>query len=489
MIKAYDSVIRCFALCCLIALAQPYTASAQKNRGTSKDNCNLDEAKRWYEEGNLDQVESIETCAKNPKSMSNEKRLEAFELITESYLYRDKIGAADRSFQEMLRIDPLYEPDMTGESQESYDLIYLSKTYSRRPIFSMYFGAGMNFTLVEQLQNYGVDNTSGVSDNEGYLRQNVFGITGAVGFELPLLYNFDLTLDATFGYRTYAFGDTLYMSVGTTNPTTQNTNNGLGYYGGSPVPYSVLTFKENQYWIDVPLMLRYNITKFKGILPYVYVGAAANFLLHAEMRDVSRTTTAEPIGITPLNAPTKNINLTSNTTSTPGKLPSMRTMVNVSLVAGAGMKFRLGRNFLFADFRYTRMFLNAVDIDNRYSNPELLYNFAHVDNDFRMDNLALTVGFIKSFYVPRKKHQYNPLVVGNRYNKWLEKERNYIKKETDEDLKRELNSAIKDMELQKPSLIEDIQKGKTRGDKYLSDKKRQIDDIKNKRVRVEIEYE
>ena len=148
MIKAYDAVVRCFTLCCLLlAVAQPYNASAQKSRGTSSDNCNLDEAKRWYEEGDLERVEEIESCAKDPKSMSSEKRLEAFELITESYLYRNNIGAADKSFQEMLRIDPLYQPDMTGESQESYDLIYLSKTYSRRPIFSMYFGAGSELQL------------------------------------------------------------------------------------------------------------------------------------------------------------------------------------------------------------------------------------------------------------------------------------------------------------------------------------------------------
>ncbi len=489
MIKSYDSIVRCIALCCLLTVAQTYTASAQKSKGTSSDNCNLDEAKRWYEEGNLDQIESIESCAKDPKSMSSEKRLEAFELITESYLYRNKIGAADRSFQEMLRIDPLYEPDMEGESQESYDLIYLSNTYSRSPIFSMYFGAGINFTLVEQLQNYGVDNTSGVADHEGYLRQNVFGINGSVGFELPLLYNFDLTLDATFGYRSYAYGDTLYMSVGTINPTTQVDNNALGTYQGAPVPYTALTFQENQYWIDVPLMLRYNITKFKGFLPYVYAGGAVNFLLHAELHDISRTTTAEPIGLREKNVPTRSINITNNSSSNNSTLPSMRTMVNLSFVAGAGMKFRLGRNFLFADFRYTRMFLNAVNINNRYVSPELLYNFAHVDNDFRMDNFALTVGFIKAFYVPRKKHQYNPIVMGNRYNKWLERERNYIKKETDEDLKRELNSAIKDMQLEKPSLIEDIQKGRTKGDEYIKGKKRQIEDIKNKRVRVEVEHE
>lgn len=494
MMKSYYSIVRPLVLCCLLTMAQSYTSSAQRSPTTSSDNCNLDEAKRWYEEGNLERVESIEACAKDPKSMSKEKRLEAFELITESYLYRDNIGAADRSFREMLRINPLYQPDLDGESQESYDLIYLSNTFSRRPIFSMYFGAGINFTLVEQLQNYGVDNTSGVADSEGYLRQNVFGINGNVGFELPLLYDFDLTLDATFGYRTFAFGDTMYMSVSSVNPTTQNNNNQLNYYQGKLVPYSVLTYKENQYWIDIPLMLRYNITKFKTFIPYLYVGAAANFLLSADLQDISRTTTAEPIGIRETGVPVRTINITRNTTSshnasTTNPLPSMRTMVNVSLVAGAGVKFRLGHNFLFADFRYTRMFLNAVNVENRYTNQELLYNYGHVDNDFRMDNFALTIGFMKAFYTPRKKHQYNPIVVGKKYNKWLERERNYIKKETDEDLKRELNSAIKDMQLERPSLIEDIQKGKTRGDQYIKDKKRQIEDIKNKRVRVEVEYE
>ena len=67
--------------------------------------------------------------------------------------------------------------------------------------------------------------------------------------------------------------------------------------------------------------------------------------------------------------------------------------------------------------------------------------------------------------------------------------RNYIKRETDEDLKRELNSAIKDIERQKPSLIEDVQRGRTRGERMLSDKQRELNNLKNKRVRVEVRYE
>ncbi|BDS13505.1 PorT family protein [Aureispira anguillae] len=478
-------IIRYVICCCMLTVFIANSVSAQKSRrGTSSDNCQLDEAKKWYEEGALEKIETIEECAQDPKSMSREKRLEALELITESYLYRDKIGAADKSFKSLLRVDPLYQPDTIGDSYQSYDLIYLSRTYTRQPIFSMYFGGGLNFSLIEQLQNYGVDNTSGAADHEGYLNKIVFGGNATIGFDLPLLYNFDLTLDLTFSYRTYAFGDSLYLSANTVNPTGQINNNDLKDRGGSPLLYSTLNFKENQLWLDIPLMLRYNITKFKGLMPYVYAGVAANFLLHAELAGIERNAESETSGKGGSEAAARTITITKN-----GSLASMRNTVNVSFVAGAGMKFRLGRNFLYVDFRYNRMFLNNVDINNRYANPILLYQYGHVDNDFRTDNFALTVGFIKAFYVPRKKREHNPFIISNKYNKWLEKERNYIKKETDEDLKRELNSTIKEMEREKPSLIEDIQKGRTKGTKMIESKKKEIEDIKNKRVKVDVKYE
>lgn len=479
-IRFHSPIIRYIVWCCILTLVTS-NIYAQRKKGTSSDNCKLDEAKKWYEKGELEKIEEIESCAKDPKSMSREKRLEAFELITESYLYRDKIGAADNSFRALLRIDPLYQPDTIGDSYQSYDLIYLSRTFTRRPIFSMYFGAGTNFSLIQQLQNYGVDNTSGVADHEGYLREVVLGANATVGFDLPLIYNFDLTLDLTFGYRTYAYGDSLYISVGT-NPTGQAANNNLA--SNSPLLYSSLTFQENQFWLDIPLMLRYNITKFKGVLPYVYAGAAANFLLHSELNGITRTTEREANNKGDKTIQSNSIIVTQN-----GTIPSLRTNVNVSFIAGAGMKFRLGRNFLYVDFRYTRMFLNNVNLTNRYANPELVYRFGHIDNDFRTDNFALTVGFVKAFYVPRKKRQHNPIIINNKYNRWLEKERNYIKKETDEDLKRELNSTIKEMEREKPSLIEDIQKGRAKGTKMLDAKKKEIEDIKNKRVKVEVKYE
>jgi len=457
-----------------------YSNTNAQKKGSSPDNCRLDDAKKWYEEGELERVAEIETCASDPKSMSREKRIEALQLITESYLYRNKVGRADKTFRKLLKVDPLHEIDST-KADNSWDLIYLSRTFSRRPIFKMYVGAGINFSLIQTLQNYGVDNTSGVANNESYLDKVVIGGNGCLGFELPLIYNFDLAIEANFAYRNFAFGDSLIVSANPTNPTGE-VGTSLGDRAGDPLLYSRLSFTENQYWIDLPVILKYNIT-FKKMLPYIYVGGGPNFLLAADIKNITRTTEDEGAQIgggQVIQPPTDPIILTKSYNSDRERsFPTMRTMINWSFIAGAGVKFRLGRNFLFIDFRYTRMFLNNVKTENRYSNPELLYRYAHVDNDFRTDNFALTFGFVKAFYVPRKKRKFNPITIDNKFDKWLEKERKNIKKETDEELKSELNSSIKQMEREKPSLIEDVERGRV-GEEALDKKKAEFEKLKNK---------
>lgn len=489
-VLSYCPIIR-FVLLFAFFVTTTNAVLAQKKKDNSNEDCKsqLDEAKQWYEEGDLERVEEIEKCVTDPKSMSREKRIEGLQLLTESYLYTDRISKADKSFRSLLKVDPLYDPDSLAP-EISHDLIYLSKTFSRTPIFSMYFGAGANYSMIEKLQNYGVDNTSGTADHESYAREIVVGATGSLGFEMQIWRKFDIALDLTFGYRTYSFGDSLYMSVNVANPT-GGLNSELPSRAGAPVLYSILTFKENQFWFDLPLMVRYNLGNWKMVMPYIYAGAAANFLLYANLGDMKRTTIRESTGGGG-GLVEGTVDLTAHPdehTQKTTTVPSLRTTVNVSFVAGAGIKIRAGRNFIFADFRYTRMFLNNVDINNRYANPDLLYKYGHVDNDYRMDNFAFTVGFIKAFYTPRKKQQFNPLIISTKYDKWLEKKRNSVKKETDEDLKRELNSTIKDMERQKPSLIEDVQKGKTKGDKMISQQQKEFDKIQNKNVKVEVKYE
>ncbi len=383
----------------------------------------------------------------------------------------NRVRQADRVYRKLLEVDPLHVIDSTDEDN-SWDLVYLSRTFSRMPIFTMYFGGGINFSLIEQLRNYGIDNSGLIKPAESYLNGFVVGGNGMIGFELPLIYNFELALEGNFSHRTFDFTDSLYISTNAPNPTLITTTSS-DVDPSSTIRYSKLTMRENQFWIDLNLLVKYNL-EFKGLLPYIYVGGGPNFLVHANLSDVQRVTTTETFGGGQvIQAPTKPIVLTAN-----GDQPTMRSMLNWSLVAGAGLKFRVGRNFIFVDLRYTRMFLNNIEMNNRYANKELLYKYAHVDNDFRNDNFMLTVGFTKAFYTPRKKRTYNPKVLDSQFDKWLERERNNIKRETDSELRSELNSTIKDLERQKPSLIEDVERGRV-GTNILQDKKAEYDKLKN----------
>jgi hypothetical protein len=149
-------------------------------------------------------------------------------------------------------------------------------------------------------------------------------------------------------------------------------------------------------------------------------------------------------------------------------------------MAGIGSKFRIGSDFLIVEARYNRFILNSVNIENRYSNRELLYKYGYVDNDFRMDNFSLTIGFEKSFYKPRKKKKYDPIFIDKRLNQLINKEKKEIKRTTDSELKRELKSFIRDLERDKPGILEDVKRGRA-GSEVIKDAFDEADKIKDKK--------
>ncbi|MCP4438242.1 MAG: hypothetical protein GY810_04795 [Aureispira sp.] len=452
----------------------------------------FDEAKEMYRSGQLVDVESRIRACLTGKYLSKENRLEGLKLITESKLYLNEIKAAESSFEDLLKKDPLYMPDSL-DPDNSFDLIYLAKTYNRSPMFSLYFGGSMNYSRIEVLRHYGVDHSTELSDAENYNKFTV-GAGGVIGFDIPVYKNFSLVLEGNFAWRTYLYTNLQYTTAKNLDPGStlyplENPNNLSTLAASSnPLLYSTLTFQENQLWVDVPLMVRYTLEVKKKILLYANVGGGPNFLLHAGFSNINRTTKSEETGIGGLDVKLGYANTTITkhedkykgedgkpTSHDPVRTnESLRNTLNWSICAGVGAKFRLGRDFLFIDARYFYFFQNATNRDNRYSREDLVYMYQHVDNDFRMDNVALTVGFMKGFYTPRKKRRFNPKVVENKFTNWLKKEKNNVKKVTDEELKRELNSSIKELERDKPSIIEDVRRGKV-GSEIIKEEKKKFD--------------
>jgi len=78
------------------------------------------------------------------------------------------------------------------------------------------------------------------------------------------------------------------------------------------------------------------------------------------------------------------------------------------LVFGGGVKYKIGRDFVYADLRYMAGLSNFTKPDkNYYANDgtfdPAITNYQYVSDFFRMDNLSLSFGYIHPIYDPRKK--------------------------------------------------------------------------------------
>ena len=83
------------------------------------------------------------------------------------------------------------------------------------------------------------------------------------------------------------------------------------------------------------------------------------------------------------------------------------------MVLGGGIKYKIGLDYIFADARYTFGLTNIVNPERRYADySELQYDqgtsmepltkYAHIEDDFRIHNLFISVGYIHPLYNPRK---------------------------------------------------------------------------------------
>jgi hypothetical protein len=64
-------------------------------------------------------------------------------------------------------------------------------------------------------------------------------------------------------------------------------------------------------------------------------------------------------------------------------------------------------DYFFVDLRYSFGLKNITDEKNRFNNYSEGLPYPYVDDDMRIDNLAISVGFIHPFYKPRKVKKPN----------------------------------------------------------------------------------
>ncbi|GAA0894244.1 hypothetical protein GCM10009122_39250 [Fulvivirga kasyanovii] len=318
----------------------------------------LNIARESFNAGHLYEIPSIlKPCLDH--GFNRDQKIEAYWLLTRTYLFIDDPISAEDSYLKLLRQDPEYIID---PERDPIDVVYLSKKFKTTPIFVLYAKLGSNLTSVDVIHNYGVDNTA--NSAEDYKGKLGFQFGG--GGEVNINDNFSLGLELNFYQRSYSYSNTLF-----------NSDN--------------QTFQENQTGIDMPVFLKYR-WDFVKIRPYVYAGVGFSYLLSSKgtVKLIDRVGSgAEDLTEIPVTGPEVD-------------LKSVRNSFNRFAHLGAGVNYRLGYNYLVVDVRYMAGLSNIINEEEQYTNTILLYKYGFVDDDKRLNNFSLSVGFVKPLYKPRK---------------------------------------------------------------------------------------
>ena len=337
----------------------------------------LEKALGHFEEGKIELVPNIiAECLDNP-DLEFEKNVAAHKLLAETYIYLSKDREADLVLQRLLKLDPAFGTNTTVLSPE---LVERLRTFRTTPSLGIGFNFGTVATTTHTSQYYHTDlqndSTAGKPTNKPLL-----GLRIGSDVEVMLGKNFEFSTGLDFVWRRFRYKDELVHHLDSTDL------NG----------YDNLEFNENHYSLDVPILLRYN-RQIKQFHPYAYLGVHGNFLLGANMSKMKRSSGNE-------NVFEQVVFIFShfNNSSEEQKTPNLRLFSNLSLTAGLGLKIPFKLDHLIIDLQYNYQVFNAVKRQNRYLNPQLLYEFAYVDNDFRVSNLSLTFGYSKSIFMPKKK--------------------------------------------------------------------------------------
>jgi hypothetical protein len=320
----------------------------------------LDQAVHEFSIGHFYGIpELLNPCLEN---FSKEQSIKAYLLLTQVYLVIDEPLAAEEQYLKLLKVDPEY---VASEEKDPIDVVYLSKGFTTRPIFTPRGFLGVNAS------NARVTSTISTDPRPELSRQTVgigFPMVG-LGLDWNIDNHFSLCMDVAFSTKSYK---TEKSAISLRDQQ---------------------TLIETQRWLDFPLYVKYT-RQFGRIKPNISVGFAYNTLVGS---------TGE---FSLINNSDGSI---ESTTSTGSKdLLYKRNKSNSSLIFGVGSSYKMGRNFITVDVRYMSGLTNLVKApinfyesdDKSLSSSITQHRF--VGDLFKLDNLSISVGYMIPFYKPRK---------------------------------------------------------------------------------------
>jgi hypothetical protein len=332
-----------------ILLVLPFLGAI--NAFAQEEDCavKLVEAQRLYDAGKIESVPGmLQSCI--DRGFTSEERLSAYKLLILCQIYDDDLEGAQGGMLSFLKRYPEYELSTTDPDE----FRFIFEQYRTRPFLDLGAQVGLNRTHGIIVQPY-----SPFSLNREKPRYTADGFA----FHAGAVINF------------YA-SSRIQISL---EPMYSQANFQLEYDNAEMAGFTRLDHFERQDYLYIPVSGTYefNLDQFR---PYLRLGGQVGFLF--------TNTTSSTQGI--FTGPDEE-NLEN------------RNQINYWAFGGAGLKYKLNKQYLFVDVRYN-VGLNKylVSADKRFTQDNHNWVYMYQDSDFRLNSFMISVGYARSFYNPKK---------------------------------------------------------------------------------------
>ncbi|MCK4664560.1 MAG: hypothetical protein KAT68_16950 [Bacteroidales bacterium] len=328
----------------------------------AQDNCaiKLKKAQKYYDEGTIEEIpQLIDPCLK--KGFSKEEKLQALKLLILCYLYEDNQDLAEKYMLNLLKTAPEYK---VNPSIDAAEFIYMFNSFRTSSIFSLGLTGGINYSHIGISEYYGIYN---LNEEKGKYSSSGFGIQGGVKLSYHINSDYDVNLQFLFIQNKFDY-----------NFIPNNFIN----------EFAEIDFSETQNRFLIPISGTYYFYENKIISTFVEAGGIIGLLSSSSAKIIRKY--MDNSSYNDVTSP--DINIKDN-----------RNLTNFGILLGLGAKYKIKKGNFLLNINYNFALTNQVNINNRLLNHEMIFKYYYYDNDFKLNNLMLSITYMYPFYSHKKK--------------------------------------------------------------------------------------
>lgn len=309
-------------------------------------------ADRLFQEGRYDMcIIVLEDVLKDCHFSKNE-RISAMELLAKAYLETDDPAKAEMAVNQMLHYYPLYE---LKEKYNSESFNRLVRKYNIHPRLSL-----------------GIRNTL---DWVNYKTTTIYSFNG-ISYDVPYTKRLQGIANG-FGWMYYGWGELQFDCGISLNG--EFIFKWTNFVREIDAPSFLVTFREQDNYLETPVYLKKYFTAGKYLLPYIAAGAGWLHLMEADG-----------------NATIDYQDDTPTFSSGDLNMLEMRNTNTIELIGGIGLGYKLKNLRIFVDARWYRG-LKSITIPEKVSASYLFNDYAYLDNPMRLNQFELGASLSYTF--------------------------------------------------------------------------------------------